>query len=160
MGDGSGLQAGYRGNVEVFQPFDPGEAGLGEAVGFPVVAFSGQDLGEERQVGQLLAGGDRGRLIGSGAHGWQTQAATRRGATARYAVAPPLRSISRDIVEWCRPSSCPIYRADLCRLSSQEIVSRSSIFNSSCEAIYGPVCQHYQDHPIGVPLRPFELAQS
>jgi len=65
--------------VEVGQPLEPGEAGVGDAAGAApggaVVEFGGQDLGEVGQVGGMVPGGDLGEAGGLVADGGQVQLA-------------------------------------------------------------------------------------
>ncbi len=74
-------QGGDRVGVEVGQPLDAGEAGLGYAAGpapgGPVVELGGQDLGEVGQVSGLLPGGDLGQPGGLVADGGQLELAGR-----------------------------------------------------------------------------------
>src|SRR5512143_2396708 len=48
--------------------------------------------------------------------------------------------------------------AERFRLSSREMASRSSILKASRGLIHHPVCRHHHNHPIKVPLRPFDPA--
>src|SRR5512143_2633529 len=48
--------------------------------------------------------------------------------------------------------------AERFRLSSREMASRSSILKASHGLIHHPVCRHHHNHPIKVPLRPFDPA--
>ena len=65
--------------VEVGQPLDAGEAGVGDAAGAApggaVVEFGGEDFGEVGQVGGVVPGGDLGQPGGLVADGRQLQLA-------------------------------------------------------------------------------------
>jgi hypothetical protein len=75
--DERGCDGGVGGEVEVVEPFLPGEAGGFQAAfgaaAVAVLALGHEQFGEVAAVGHLLAGGGVGGSAGLGAHGGQVQ---------------------------------------------------------------------------------------